>query len=78
MLSIVTPIVVKNFVLIATNKSPDSILGGSCVLTMNHLPKKSKKCKNGKEKKQCKPCPAILCAPIILTKAAQLDVPLPI
>jgi hypothetical protein len=65
-LTIATAIINTSFVLVPTDKSPNSILGGSCVLTQNHLPKKIKKCKNAHRKRKCRPCPSILCAPIIL------------
>lgn len=69
---------IKNvyFSIIPTDKSFNSVLGGSCVLTQNQLAKK--KCKNSKlKKKKCKPCPSILCAPIIFHPVIQDQVPCP-
>ncbi len=65
-----------HFSIIPTDKSFNSVLGGSCVLTQNQLGKK--KSKNDKpQKKKCKPCPSILCAPIIFQPVIQEQVPCP-
>ncbi len=69
---------IKNqfFSVIPTDKSFNTVLGGSCVLTQNQGAKK--KCKKDKlKKKKCKPCPSILCTPIIFHPVIQDQVPCP-